>query len=141
MTFMVDTNVIIDYLAMREPFFAESADAVDTILREGGTCMVSSSAITDIHCIIRKLTKSNTEARLKTAALATALTIAPVTGEDIMAALCSGMDDFEDAVLAECARSSGADWIITRNLKDFGNSPIPPISPGDVPRLLGNARR
>ncbi len=141
MTFMVDTNVIIDYLAMREPFFAESADAVDTILREGGTCMVSSSAITDIHYIIRKLTKSNTEARLKTAALATALTIVPVTGEDIMAALCSEIDDFEDAVLAECARSSGADWIITRNLKDFSNSPIPPISPGDVPRLLGNARR
>lgn len=141
MTFMVDTNVIIDYLAMREPFFAESADAVDTILREGGTCMVSSSAITDIHCIIRKLSKSNTKARLKTAALATALTIAPVTGEDIMAALCSGMDGFEDAVLAECARSSGADWIITRNLKDFSNSPIPPISPGDVPRLIEGARR
>ncbi len=39
------------------------------------------------------------------------------------------MADFEDAVLAEAAHQSGAQAIITRNLKDFTRSPVRAYTP------------
>jgi hypothetical protein len=41
------------------------------------------------------------------------------------------MADFEDAVLASTALRENTDYIITRNTKDFSNSPVPVISPDD----------
>jgi hypothetical protein len=40
-------------------------------------------------------------------------------------------DDIEDCLQAECAASVGADYIITRNTKDFIASPVPAITPED----------
>ena len=37
--------------------------------------------------------------------------------------------DFEDCLQAECAKSFSADFIITRNVNDFENSEIKPITP------------
>jgi len=39
------------------------------------------------------------------------------------------MPDYEDALIATCARHTKMDYIITRNIKDFANSPVPPIAP------------
>jgi hypothetical protein len=39
------------------------------------------------------------------------------------------MNDFEDAVQAACAERIGADYIVTRNLKDFAKSPVQAILP------------
>jgi len=38
-------------------------------------------------------------------------------------------DDFEDAALASAAEASGCEVIITRNVADFGGSPVPAITP------------
>jgi predicted nucleic acid-binding protein len=40
-----------------------------------------------------------------------------------------GFADFEDAVIAAIARREKADYIITRNIKDYSKSPIPAITP------------
>jgi hypothetical protein len=39
-------------------------------------------------------------------------------------ALLSNINDYEDAVVAESEKVSGADYIITNNIKDFKNSRI-----------------
>jgi predicted nucleic acid-binding protein len=41
------------------------------------------------------------------------------------------MPDFEDAVIAAVAQREGADYIVTRNTKDFIASPVPAITPED----------
>mgnify|MGYP002627347932 CR=1 FL=1 len=41
------------------------------------------------------------------------------------------MNDFEDAVQASCAKKHFIDLIITRNVKDFTNSPVYAIIPDD----------
>jgi len=41
------------------------------------------------------------------------------------------MDDYEDALLATCAKRRRIELIITRNLKDFAGSPVKAISPDD----------
>jgi hypothetical protein len=46
------------------------------------------------------------------------------------------MKDFEDAVQSSCARRVKADYIITRNVKDFEKSPVPAILPSEALELL-----
>jgi hypothetical protein len=40
-------------------------------------------------------------------------------------------DDIEDCLQSECAVSIGADYIVTRNIGDFTDSPVPVILPAD----------
>jgi len=39
------------------------------------------------------------------------------------------MSDFEDAVIASAAEAAECMWIVTRDLDDFSNSPVTPITP------------
>ena len=41
------------------------------------------------------------------------------------------MTDFEDAAVAMVAKTSGSDFIVTRNVDDFLRSPVPAITPVD----------
>ena len=53
MKILVDTNVIIDILCKREPFFEDSYNALNKCI-DNHTIIVSASAITDIFYIARK---------------------------------------------------------------------------------------
>ena len=46
------------------------------------------------------------------------------------------MTDYEDALLAYCARRHRVDYIITRNVKHFAGSPIVATLPGDFLETL-----
>ncbi len=50
--------------------------------------------------------------------------------------ICSALDnevfhDFEDCLQEECAVAVSADYITTRNIKDFSISRVPAISPDE----------
>lgn len=51
-------------------------------------------------------------------------------------ALNSKFTDFEDSVLHESARHAGAEYIITRNIKDFKDSKIPAYTPTEFLSML-----
>jgi hypothetical protein len=55
-----------------------------------------------------------------------------VPGTEMLQALALGFSDFEDAVQAACAPRINADWIVTRNLRDFRKSPVVARPPGAV---------
>jgi hypothetical protein len=46
-------------------------------------------------------------------------------------AIRSGFSDFEDALQSACAKQFDADFIVTRNVKDYKLSPIKAVSPAD----------
>lgn len=48
--------------------------------------------------------------------------------------------DFEDCLQAECALKANADYIITRNVKDFAKSSVKAVEPEEFIRLLNNDR-
>ena len=52
-----------------------------------------------------------------------------LTEEDVKNALIKKQKDFEDAVQMETAKRIDADFIITRNVKDFMKSSIPAYTP------------
>ena len=117
MRIVVDTNVMMDILQRREPFFADSYQAIHSIIQEDGECMLSASAATDIFYLLRKALQSPQQARERLAGL------------DIHTALSRPMADFEDAVVDAVAERNEADYILTRNKKDFAGSVIPAVTP------------
>ena len=54
-----------------------------------------------------------------------------VLATDVTEAFSLAMDDFEDALFAQCAKRVRADYIVTRNTKDFVDSPAPSVEPDD----------
>lgn len=129
MRIVVDTNVMMDILQRREPFFADSYQAIHSIIQEDGECMLSASTATDIFYLLRKALQSPQQARERLAQLAQLVTFADVAGLDIHTALSRPMADFEDAVVDAVAERNEADYILTRNKKDFAGSVIPAVTP------------
>jgi len=56
-------------------------------------------------------------------------TVADFTSDDMQAAAQLRWRDYEDAIQAVTAKRLGADYIITRNVKDFTDSPVPFVTP------------
>lgn len=123
----VDTNIILDSLARRQPF-EKKADLLFSL----GFCKecelwTSASQFTDAFYILasgpQKVSTTTAKSVIKT--LLKSLNVCNFTRLEVETALDSSWDDFEDACLYECAQKMKADAIITRNKGDFGQSRIP----------------
>ena len=131
MRVLIDTNVILDILQKREPFFTDSYWALRRALENDAECLISASATTDIFYVLRKSLGSAQQAKEHIDQLAQVVSFADVQGMDIHTALMRAMPDFEDAVVDAVAERSGASYILTRNIKDFTGSVVPAILPAD----------
>jgi len=129
MNVLIDTNVVLDQLVKREPFY-ENAERIRLLSEKGYiNCYISASAITDIYYIANKeLSDKNAVIGLLENLLKTT-NVAAVTETSIHEALNLKWDDFEDAVQYVAGQNILADYIITRNAKDFSDSVIEVISP------------
>ena len=128
MKILIDTNVIIDYLADRIPF-ADHAEQVLTLCQSSGvTGLVTANAITDIYYVVHKVVgREKTLEAIRT--LCSTLDITDVGRADILNALELELSDFEDALTAQCAKRVKAEYIVTRDISDYSNSPVPAIEP------------
>ena len=131
MRVLVETDVILDVLQKREPFFTDSYRALRRALENDAECLISASAATDIFYVLRRSLGSAQQAKEHIDQLAQVVSFADVQGMDIHTALMRAMPDFEDAVVDAVAERSGASYILTRNIKDFTGSVVPAILPAD----------
>jgi len=128
MKILVDTNVILDVLLEREPHYHASAEVLKLCgMRIIG--LVAASQTTDIFYLLRRNGKDPDSAKEILKKLTDNVKVIDVTAGDVKNALASKMSDYEDALLAYGARRQKADYIITRNEKDFVNSPVPALAP------------
>lgn len=126
---LFDSDVILDVLTQRQPFLEHSIQALDTATNDPSiTTYIAAHAITNIFYILRRQI-GTTEAIAAIEHLLQKIEIASVNDQIIRNALKANMKDFEDAVTMKTAEAVGVEIIITRNLKDYVNSPIPAISP------------
>jgi predicted nucleic acid-binding protein len=126
-----DTNILLDVLAKRKPFYADSA-AVWTLAEQGRIeGLVSAVSFTNVFYIVRKLADVAT-ARRALALLRATFTPACCDGRILGQAIDSTMADFEDAVQYFSAVQAGADCLLTRNPADFPNATAcPPLTPAE----------
>ena len=131
MKLLIDANILLDVLQKREPHYKYSS--IIWKLCEAGkvTGYVSVLTFMNMVYIMRKeLSPEKIDDVYK--ALALIFTFEALTEEDVKNALEMRLKDFEDAVQIQTAKRVGADFIITRNVKDFMKSPIPAYSPEEL---------
>lgn len=120
----VDTNIVLDVLAKREPFYDAGKDLFALAEKEVIELYLSSITFVNIQYILRKQV-GGPAMRQILQNLRLICLVAPTGAKEIDLALLSEMKDFEDGVQYYSAINVNASIIITRNIKDFKKSTIP----------------
>ena len=127
----IDTNVIVDVVAKREPFFSD-LQAVLALCATGELeGVVSDLTFCNVAYVLRKAL-GNVQLRAGLRVLKEHLMVVPVGDAAITAAIANESVDFEDSVQLEAARANQVDVIVTRNVRHFTNSPIRVCTPSEL---------
>ena len=129
MVVLVDTNIIIDALANREPYADNAKKILEKCAAREVTGILAAHSIPNMFYIFRK-NFSQDERRFLLKNLCNIFKISDLNAKKILAALENEkFVDFEDCLQEECAVESMADYIVTRNPADFANSRVKVILP------------
>jgi predicted nucleic acid-binding protein len=120
----VDTDVVLDLLAQREPFYEYAAALFTQADQQNITLFISSLSFAHLHYILMKQ-KSSSETRKILSRFKVLVKVLPVDDKILELALHSEFTDFEDALHYYCAIENGINLLITRNIKDYKHASIP----------------
>ena len=128
MKLLIDTNVVLDVLCAREGF-VEAASLIwkrcELGLDEG---YLSALSILNIVYILRKeLTPAKTYQVIEQLMLI--FYIVDLRATDLLKAAVEQSKDYEDQLQIVAAQRIKADYIVTRNVRDFQDSPVAAIMP------------
>lgn len=134
---LIDTNIILDVLLVRDDFFAASNKILNLCHENKIHGYIACHSIPTLWYILRK---SGTEEMRR--ALISALLVyfdVPEMNKDLIRNALSRTDfkDFEDCLQDESAIKVNADYIVTRNKCDFEKSKIPAYYPEELIKILG----
>ena len=119
MKVFLDTNILIDFLAARQPF-AEDAIALFQLADNGEIeLMVSDLTIINTIYVLRRMQYDLSEIYDSMDDIRPLLTIVSIGASVVDRCLQHRSDDFEDEMQYLSAVDANADYIITRNKKDF----------------------
>lgn len=132
---LIDTNVLLDYLLEREPYFENAKQVVISCVEGKVKGCIAAHSIPNMFFILRK----DFTAKERREVLTNLCSIFDVEGID-KSKLLSGLSnedfsDFEDCLQMECAKAYEADYIVTRNVTDYATSEIKAIEPEDYLKL------
>ena len=132
---LVDTNVLLDYLLTREPFYGDAEKIIHACVDGKAKGCIAAHSISNMFFILRK----DYSAEERREVLSSLCSIFDVEGID-KAKLLSGLQneefsDFEDCLQMECAKAYKADYIVTRNISDYKTSEIKAVLPKDYLEL------
>ncbi len=122
---LLDTNIIIDLLAKREPFYQEAAKLFSLADKKRAGLFASALSIAKVNDVLLKKKKTE-EVKQILRKLKLIVGIISLDEKTINLALNDDeLNDFEDALQYFSAIDNNIEIIISRNLKDFENSKIP----------------
>lgn len=127
---LVDTNVILDLLAERQPFVEDSKKLFSMADRKEIEIVISALSIANTYYVLNQALKIK---EAKTILRKFKILVTSYELDDKISDLALNDErfiDFEDAIQYFTAQQSGCSIIITRNLKDFKKSDLPVMSPG-----------
>jgi predicted nucleic acid-binding protein len=125
---LIDTNIVIDLLAKREPYYEDAAKLFSLADKNKVKLSVSSLTFANTYYLLQKMNSALVAKeilrrfKILTEVLSLDDKIIDLALND------NGFSDFEDAIQYYSALENGQDIIITRNLKDFKSSKIPVLT-------------
>ncbi len=116
----VDSDVILDVLERREPFYFYSAQILTLGDEKKAKLVTTSLVFANVYYLLRKHLGIE-KAREALRKLRIIIDIISVNAKEVDLALNSEMSDFEDALQYFTALDNKIDFIITRNASDYKN--------------------
>lgn len=132
---LFDLNVVLDTLQRREPYYEDSASVLAQAEKETIKGALAAHSWTTLFYLYAKEQTAD-QARVRLTELLQFLSVAPVDQVVIEQALNLPYTDFEDAVQMMAAVRAGADYLVTRNVRDFKNGPLPVLQPAELSALI-----
>ena len=130
---ILDTNVVVDVLQRREPWFRDGAVILRAIANKQVTGCLTARQIADLHCFSRKqfTGEENVDARARQVVgkLLALFEVIDTLGIDCQNALGINNGDYEDAILIASAARAGVDCIVTRNPAHYKGSSVRVYAP------------
>jgi predicted nucleic acid-binding protein len=123
MRILIDTNVLLDVALNREPFAAQSAQVVDWAQAYPGAAAVAWHTVSNFDYLTKGKSRDF---------LADLLAFTDVAAGDaamVRQALTMPTPDFEDALQVAAALTFQAQYIVTRNVRDYKKLAVPAITP------------
>lgn len=131
MKLLIDANIILDVLQNRQAFVADSALIWQLCENEKAEGYVSALTFANVVYIMRKeLDAQKIEEVFHKMALI--FRFAELNASDLVRAAELQWDDFEDALQSVTANRIHADYIITRNVRDFAKSSVMAFTPSEL---------
>ncbi len=126
----IDSDVILDLLQERPPFFNDSIEIFNLIETGKIEGFVSPLIFSNLFYILKKY-KNEKFAFSSLLRLKLLLKVLPINEKTIDLALSSDFKDFEDAVQYYCALENKIPYIITRNVKDYKEKDLIILKPNE----------
>jgi len=126
----VDTNVLLDVLAKREPFYADAARIWSLAERGQIEAQVSVISFNNIYYVIRRAADRKA-ADQALHLIRNVFTAVPLNTQVLSQAIDAGFSDFEDAIQFHSAVYADADCLITRDADHFPAGIFPVLSPAE----------
>ena len=132
MRLMIDTNIILDVIYKRQPFFPCSKAVLE--LCEGKEILgfISASAASDLFYLMRKGLGNTEDTYRAFGKILEIVKVLTVTNDDVTEAYLQRATDFEDCLLATCSKSNNCEGLVTRNKNDFKNFGIAVYTPEEI---------
>ncbi len=128
----LDTDVILDFVLRREPFFLPAANVFQAGMEGKVLLLASAGSLKDVFYFAWKPIGSETAGSEKRGRdviriLIQTLEVCALDRRMWDEALASPMKDTEDALQFACAAQNKADFLVTRNLKHYAGAKHPQV--------------
>ena len=137
MKVLIDTNILLDVILLREPYLELSKRVLQCCLSlvDG---YIAVHTFSNMFYILHETEDfSIEECRNVFNKFLYVFDVASLDKSDMIAAVNNeAFDDLEDAMQNEASVSSKIDFIVTRNCKDFEKSTVPAVTPEDFLTLV-----
>lgn len=140
---ILDTNIVVDVLQSREPWFRDGAVIFRAVANQQVIGCLTAKQIADLYFFSRKQFRGeenvDMKARQVIGKLLALFELVDTLGIDCQNAIGIENGDYEDAILIESAIRAGADCIVTRNPDHFKASSVRIYSPDIFVSLINQS--
>ena len=136
---LIDANVIVDYLLVRQPQFSDSTRILSACQNGDFKGYVAFHSLPSIWYTLRKVNAK--QRRVALLEITDFLEVVAAPHSEVVNAIKNeNFPDFEDCLQEKCAVTARADYIVTGNIKDFKTLSIPAVTPAEMLEILLNMR-
>jgi predicted nucleic acid-binding protein len=134
---LIDANVILDYVASREPFYRDAYSVMALCASGQVKGYLAFHSVSIVWYTLRRFVPDIVQRRQWMRKLLNLLEVTGASHEAVLRAIdMEDFKDFEDCLQDRCAEAVGAEFIITNNVKDFAASSVKAITPAEFCRRM-----